>query len=106
MINNPFQNITISKDSNNAHMLVQPEVQGYRVEVYGHEIDGVRQDGVFLGALNRTTWGFRFVNGLANGACGRDYYEVKLLDLPVDPDTEPTAGSPPEFRGFIKVVDW
>jgi hypothetical protein len=106
MIGSPAQNITISKDLNNAHLVVNPSKPGYIIEPYAHEINGVRQDGVFIGALNQTKWGFSYKSEAGCNGARQMYYEAKLLGLPVDPDTEPGAAYPPEFEGFIKVITW
>jgi hypothetical protein len=59
---------------------------------------------VFLGALNQTTWGFRY---LWDGDCEEKlHYEVKLLGLPVDEENPPTAQYPSDFEGFLRVVTW
>src|SRR4051794_991586 len=50
--------ITIIKDYRNAYLAFG--VDGYKPEPYGLEIDGVRQSGVYLGARNKTTWGFNY----------------------------------------------
>ncbi len=93
--------ISISKDKNNALLSLGP---GYKLEPYAHEIDGVRQPGVFLGALNQTTWGFNFIEP---AACGEIfYYQAALQGLPIDPDTPPTAGYLPEFYGFLEAVQF
>lgn len=109
VLSNPDEPIAIAKDSNNAHLLIAAnDATAYKPEIYSHEIEGVKQDGVFLGALNQTTWGFHY----HEATCGRDgkvnsaFYEVKLLGLPVDPENEPTAGYPPQFEGFLKVDVW
>lgn len=104
---NPSQNITISKDINNANLAINPSTPGYTIEPYAHEINGVRQDGVYIGALNQTKWGFRYrIDEGCDGKKGAMYYEAKLLGLPRDPDTEPGASYPHEFEGFIKVITW
>lgn len=108
---NPFHTVTISKDVSNAHMLVDAAKPGYGLEVYGHEIDGVRQEGVYLGAMNQTTWGFRWMRPDAEGSCGGSggqYFEARLFGLPVDPETPPTAGYNPMLytMGFLKVSQW
>jgi hypothetical protein len=90
--------VTVAKDVRNAWMAVGASPTGYPLQPYAHYIDGVRQSGVYLGALNKTTWGFAYVRP----DCALDYYETKLQGLPVDPDTEPTAGRNPEFFGFVK----
>ena len=108
-ITHTFDNLTISKDSNNAHILVNGAKEAsYLPELYAHEIDGVRQDGAFLGAMNRTTWGFAYHEAKcgADGSLIKDYYEAKLLDLPVDEQYPPTAGYEPWFKGFLKVDSW
>ncbi|KAK4222732.1 hypothetical protein QBC38DRAFT_71332 [Podospora fimiseda] len=97
--------LRVAKDVRNG--FVTKETVGYKLEPYAHEIDGVRQPGVFLGALNQTTWGFfwRSASCSTTGA-KNDYYEVKLQNLPVDPDTEPRAGYDPINFGFLKVINW
>lgn len=110
--------ITVSKDWRNAFMTVgeYDGGPGYKLEPYAHEIDGVRQPGVFLGAKGKTTWGFRW-NGpqwADSDNCGAnidgrlplDWYEVKLVGLEYDENTESRAASPSEFEGFIKAVVW
>ncbi|KAF2251026.1 hypothetical protein BU26DRAFT_517771 [Trematosphaeria pertusa] len=103
-------NVTIARDMANAHLLVDAAPgKAYKPELYYHEVGGVRQEGVFLGALNQTTWGFRYqqVSCGADGRVGeREGYEVKLLGLPVDEVNPPTAQYPPDFEGFVKVIGW
>ncbi|KAI3341414.1 hypothetical protein F4824DRAFT_496164 [Ustulina deusta] len=42
----------------------------YELGPYIHEIDGVRQPGVYIGAVNVTTWGFNYQNSSETG----EYY--------------------------------
>ena len=101
--------IAIAKDMNNAHLLIgAPAPTTYRTEIFEHEIDGVKQDGWYLGAQNQTTWAFHYQAPTcgADGKANAGYYQVKLLGLPVDPENEPTAGYPPEFKGFLRVDLW
>jgi hypothetical protein len=101
--------IAVAKDMNNAHLLIAAaEGTTYRTEIFEHEIDGVKQDGWYLGAQNQTTWGFHYraASCLADGTPLDASYEVKLLGLPVDPENEPTAGYPAEFEGFLRVDLW
>lgn len=58
--------------------------------MYAHELNGVRQDGVFLGIANVTTWAFRRVANLG-------YYEVRLFGLGANLKDG-------EFKGFLKTV--
>jgi hypothetical protein len=87
----PSKKISICQDRENGHILV----------------DGVEQDGVYLGVKGQTTWGFRYAPAscYANATIStRDYYEVKLLGLP---ESEyDTIGYVTEFRGFLKIVKW
>ena len=93
--------VSIAKDKNNALLTFG---LGYKLEPYAHYVDGVQQPGVFLGALNQTTWGFNY---LVPSTCGQiPYYQAALQGLPVDPNTEPTAGYIPEFFGFIQAVQF
>ena len=64
-------------------------------------MDGVQADGLFLGAENRTTWGFVYREPEECGQNG--YWEVRLLDLPQG-GREFTAARPIWFKGFIRVV--
>ncbi|PSN66255.1 hypothetical protein BS50DRAFT_410600 [Corynespora cassiicola Philippines] len=104
------ETVGVSKDMRNAFPLLQVEdpESTYEIEVYAHEIDGVRQEGVFLGAQNKTTWGFNYVRPTcgAEGAGQNGFFQVKLLDLPVDEQYPPTAGYDPEFQGFLKLTVW
>ncbi|KAJ4305740.1 hypothetical protein N0V90_001271 [Kalmusia sp. IMI 367209] len=105
---NPWQNLTIARDSNNAHLLIDaPEAKTYAPEIYYLEgSDGKRLDGVYLGALNQTKWGFAYHEGTCgtNGKAGWPWLEAKLLGLPEDDENPPTAGYPAEWEGFLKVV--
>jgi hypothetical protein len=64
---------------------------GIKPETYGHQIDGVRQDGTFLGSRNVTTWAF---GRLAKETSWR----VRLLGVGSE---ELQDG---EVRGFLKVL--
>ncbi|KAI1341720.1 hypothetical protein F5Y15DRAFT_413649 [Xylariaceae sp. FL0016] len=71
----------------------------YIIEPYAHAIDGIQQPGVFIGALNVTTWGFNYENSTETG----EYYFLRLLG----PNSHNMATgeqlNPGEFTGFIKV---
>ncbi|KAJ8122985.1 hypothetical protein ONZ43_g955 [Nemania bipapillata] len=71
----------------------------YELEPYIHEIDGVRQPGVFIGAVNVTTWGFNYQNSSETG----EYYFLRLLG----PNSHNLATGEQlnegEFTGYIKV---
>ena len=71
-------------------------------ELYQHSIDGVVQDGEYLGLNGLTTWGFRYQGFTCGANATRDYYEVKLMGMP---ETEgDTAGYEVEFKGFLKLA--
>jgi hypothetical protein len=93
--------ISVSKDRSNAFLQL---TSGYKLGPYAHTVNGTRQDGVFIGAQNQTTWGFSYV--LSNKCGENDYYEVKLLGLPDDPNFPPTAARPVDFKGFLKAIEW
>jgi hypothetical protein len=105
---NPFQKLGICQDRQNAHILIgAPTDKVLEPEVYAHEIDGLQQEGMYLGVKGQTTWGFRFTPGscFANGTVStKDYYELKLMGLPESPYD--TAGYEVEFEGFLKVERW
>ncbi|KAI1417929.1 hypothetical protein F5Y13DRAFT_184442 [Hypoxylon sp. FL1857] len=68
-------------------------------EPHSHVIEGVTQPGVFLGAVNVTTWGFNYQNFTETG----EYYFSRLLG----PNSQNRATGKPlnpgEFAGYIKV---
>ena len=68
---------------------------GLRLEPYWHEENGVRQQGVYLGANNVTTWAMSY---WASG-CVVGHIRVRLL-LPGA--SQPEEGW--EFKGFLKIV--
>ncbi|KAI1139625.1 hypothetical protein F5Y05DRAFT_411812 [Hypoxylon sp. FL0543] len=65
-----------------------------------HAIEGVPQPGVFLGAVNVTTWGFNYQNFTETG----EYYYARLLG----PNSQNRATGKPlnpgEFTGYIKIT--
>jgi len=94
--------LSVSRDYRNAYMTYTPG--GYTLQVYAHEIDGKRVDAKYLGAENQTTWGFYYQESTECGKNG--FYQVKLLGLPNDPNTVPRAATDPQFKGFLKVVQY
>ncbi|KAJ5591486.1 uncharacterized protein N7459_001855 [Penicillium hispanicum] len=72
------------------------------IQAYNHYKDGVKQDGLFLGAHNVTTWGIQPVEGdQASG--GKPWWMIRLLG----PNSAvPNTGKPlydGEFRTFIRI---
>ncbi|OTA65375.1 hypothetical protein K449DRAFT_431975 [Hypoxylon sp. EC38] len=65
-----------------------------------HVVEGVTQPGVFLGAVNVTTWGFNYQNFTETG----EYYFLRLLG----PNSQNRATGKPlnpgEFTGYIKIT--
>ncbi|KAM7198218.1 hypothetical protein V8F20_006245 [Naviculisporaceae sp. PSN 640] len=104
--------ITVSKDWRGAQMMLGDYQggPGYKLEPYAHEIDGVRQEGVFVGANGKTTWGFGWERpsqeDCVNGNSGLDWYSARLQGLEYDPSVESRAWGPVEFEGFIKVFQY
>ncbi|CAK7199653.1 hypothetical protein SEUCBS139899_002336 [Sporothrix eucalyptigena] len=108
--------LSVYKDKRNGFMIEsRPELGngtagtpwlGYPVEPYQH-VDPVTNKtlpGVYLGALNKTTWGFNFND---DGPCGTPFvYEARLQGLPLDPNIDARATYDPWFYGFIKVVTY
>lgn len=73
------------------------------VKAFTHKIDGVQQEGTYLGGYeNTTTWGVRYEEDA--GARGQSFFYVRLLG----PDSaDPKTGEalyPNEFTSFIKVA--
>ncbi|KAF1845390.1 uncharacterized protein K460DRAFT_285910 [Cucurbitaria berberidis CBS 394.84] len=103
-----FKKLGICQDRENGHILIDAPAEKVLVpELYRHVVDGKEVDGLYVGAKNQTTWGFRYTPSscYANATVStRDYYEVKLLGLPES--KYDTAGYEVEFQGFLKVVEW
>jgi hypothetical protein len=104
----PSKKISVCQDRENGHILIDAPAEKVLVpELYTHVINGVEQDGVYLGVKGQTTWGFRYTPAscYTNATVStKDYYEVKLLGLP---ESEyDTVGYDVEFKGFLKVVQW
>ncbi|OTB11299.1 hypothetical protein K445DRAFT_26662 [Daldinia sp. EC12] len=68
--------------------------------VYSHIVDGVVQPGVFLGAVNVTTWGFNYQNNTEAG----EYYFVRLLGPNSNNLATGKPLNPGEFTGYIKIT--
>ncbi|KAF2789297.1 hypothetical protein K505DRAFT_284607 [Melanomma pulvis-pyrius CBS 109.77] len=69
---------------------------GIPVKTYEHYIGEEKQDGVFLGGYNTTTWGFEYQK--ANQGSGfQDYYYMRLLG------TDFGELGANETKGFIKI---
>ncbi|KAF2197938.1 hypothetical protein GQ43DRAFT_184315 [Delitschia confertaspora ATCC 74209] len=95
------KSLSISRDNRNAYLTFNGG--GWPLELYAHEEDGKRVEGVFLGSANQTTWGFYYERPTED--CQTlDYYQVKLLGLPLDESADMRAAADPEFRGFLRVV--
>lgn len=90
--------ISIATDYRNAFFILGDD--GYRIAPYGHEIDGVVQEGVYLGTRGRSTWGFHYVPA---GGRNPEHYEIRLAG---GTPSEDEAGvlTEPEFYGFLRVV--
>ncbi|KAK6955486.1 hypothetical protein Daesc_003126 [Daldinia eschscholtzii] len=65
-----------------------------------HIVDGVVQPGVFLGAVNVTTWGFNYQNNTEAG----EYYFVRLLGPNSNNLATGKPLNPGEFTGYIKIT--
>ncbi|KAI2617269.1 hypothetical protein GGS26DRAFT_596439 [Hypomontagnella submonticulosa] len=67
---------------------------------HSHILDGVAQEGAYLGAVNVTNWGFIYQNHTETG----EYYFLRLLG---PNSNDPATGKqlfPGEFTGYIKVT--
>ncbi|KAH6666241.1 hypothetical protein B0J14DRAFT_659863 [Halenospora varia] len=85
------QNLLLSTTPNDKELGYLSD--GIKPETYAHEINGVRQDGIFLGISNVTTWAFRRTQAHP------EYYQIRL--------SAPGSGESlyeGEFKGFLKVV--
>jgi hypothetical protein len=91
--------------------------KAHKLQMYYHEIDGVRQEGLYLGALGKTTWGFVYRRPKAedcpaSGDAPSDYFDVKLQGLPQMDYVEPRVNYDrwgeydPRFYGFLSVGRW
>ncbi|KAE9364245.1 hypothetical protein N431DRAFT_354371 [Stipitochalara longipes BDJ] len=88
------QTLLLSNDTNDAELGYFDQGNAIKPETYAHFVEGVRQEGVFLGWGNVTTWGYRRVKSETGG----DYYGIRLLKLGIG---DLKNG---EIRGFLKVV--
>ncbi|KAI0594605.1 hypothetical protein F4775DRAFT_573397 [Biscogniauxia sp. FL1348] len=79
------------------------KIDGDAPKIFEHYIDGVKQDGVFLGAYeNTTTWGLEY-QAADSGSSGLDYYYTRLLGPnSADPSTGAALGAN-ETVAFIKI---
>ncbi|KAI1371143.1 hypothetical protein F4677DRAFT_436476 [Hypoxylon crocopeplum] len=79
------------------------KVDGDTPQIFEHYVDGVKQDGVFLGAYNTTTsWGLNYESPDV-GSSGQDYYYARLLG---PNSADPVTGAPlgaNETTAFIKI---
>lgn len=69
---------------------------GLAPETYEHQVDGVAQDGVFLGSGGVTAWAYTYVPG--GGFHGFDEFTMRLLE------SQDGALNDGEFYGFLKIV--
>ncbi|KAI1080171.1 hypothetical protein F5B20DRAFT_570562 [Whalleya microplaca] len=79
------------------------KIDGSAPQIFEHYIDGVKQDGVFLGGVNgNTTWGLKYYSA-SSGSSGQDYFYMRLLG----PDSaNPSTGAPlgaNETMAFVKI---
>ena len=72
------------------------------IQAYYHYLDGVKQDGIFIGAHNVTSWAVQLQDGSA-GSGGQPYWLIRLLG----PDSEdPVTGAEleeGEYKTFIRI---
>lgn len=72
------------------------------VQAYYHYVDGQKQDGIFLGAHNVTSWGIQLQEGDA-GSGGRPWWMIRLLGPgSKDPQTG-QALMDGEYKTFIRI---
>lgn len=72
------------------------------VHAYYHYLDGNKQDGIFLGAHNVTTWGISLQDGNA-GSGDKPWWMIRLLGPgSKDPQTG-VALEDGEYRTFIRI---
>ncbi|KIW09613.1 uncharacterized protein PV09_00481 [Verruconis gallopava] len=76
---------------------------GPAAQAHTLSVDGVEQEGVFLGADGVALWGFRYIDA-SQGCCGVPYYQLRLLG---PNSADPNTGAPlqdGEFTGFLKIA--
>ncbi|KAF2119782.1 hypothetical protein BDV96DRAFT_568203 [Lophiotrema nucula] len=113
-LSNTTYNLEIAAEENwqaSFSFNTSPGVPGTPIEPYAHFVNGVQQDGVFLGAKNTTTWTYKFNWG---GNAG-EYYLLRLLGVmpkgTVHVKRQDGGGRPPvtfppdgtDWTGFLKV---
>jgi hypothetical protein len=113
-----YSAIYVNPDARNGRMMfdvkgADPKM-GHKLQAYRHEIDGVRQEGVYLGALGNTTWGFVYQRPDAKDCAADgdkvplDYYDATLQGLPDMDYVEPRASYNPAryVYGFLRIDVW
>lgn len=72
------------------------------IQAYNHYVDGVKQDGLFLGAHNVTDWAIQSVPGDGSSG-GKDWWMPRLLG---PNSADPQSGKPmadDEYKTFIRI---
>lgn len=87
---------TLLLPTNSTDMELSYLDEGIQPMTYAHEVNGVRQNGTFLGSANVTTWAFKRV---ANSG----YYRIRLL-APASGSLKGNELNEGEFKGFLKVT--
>ncbi|KAI1474678.1 hypothetical protein K445DRAFT_323240 [Daldinia sp. EC12] len=76
---------------------------GIAPQIFEHYVDGVKQDGVFLGAYNTSTrWGLKY-NPETSGSYHQDFYYARILG---PNSADPVTGEPlkaNETTAFVKI---
>ena len=89
-----WKNIVVSEASPSRPLAYA--FSGVKPTAFAHYLDGVKQDGIFIGGYqNSTTWAFSRVNANDSRPIG-EQYSARLLT----PNN--TALQPGEFTAFIK----
>lgn len=72
-------------------------------EAHELTLDGVKQDGVFIGSNGVATWGFRYFDA-SYSCCGVPFYQLRLLGPNSADPTTGAALQDGEFQGFLKIT--
>ncbi|KAJ5723517.1 hypothetical protein N7488_001552 [Penicillium malachiteum] len=72
------------------------------IQAYHHYLDGVKQDGIFLGSHNVTTWGISLQEAMA-GSGGEPWWMIRLLGPESADPLTGNALEDGEYRTFIRI---
>ncbi|KAJ5807068.1 hypothetical protein N7474_010660 [Penicillium riverlandense] len=100
---NEYLPINITSNPANAHLKWGlPEEKSEKIDAYYHYIDGKKQDGIFLGAHNVTSWGIQLQENVP-GTGGGPMWQIRLLGPGSENQKTGKALRESEYKTFIRI---